>query len=108
MKPAKSLLLAFQWKKWSTTLIIVVALLLPVFSSSGQTNGYEKGQVKEKSIKGMVLVADNMTNWLSKANRTTGISKKINTQTYSKPVSYSCLIVYKVKNQSVSKAIKRS
>jgi len=113
MKSAKSLLFSFGWKRWSTFVLLVAAIILPVFTSLGQKNAdqptnYPKAQVKQSSFNGIILVADNMTTWLNKASAAPVVTKKVNARASVKPVSYTYLVVCKVKSLPVTKTIKRS
>ncbi|MDQ4139849.1 MAG: hypothetical protein M3142_04935 [Bacteroidota bacterium] len=113
MKPAKSLSYSFGLKRWNTFILLFAAIILPVFTSlgqniAGQAKNYPKAQVKQSSFNGIILVADNMTNWLNKANAGPVVSKKPNKQASIKSQPYSYILVCKVKSQPVTKAIKRS
>jgi len=81
----------FGKKTWAFIPAFILFLILPQFPSSGQTislrvNSYFKAQVKETAIRGTILVAENMTDWLSQTQAAPAVPKKTPAATSGKPI----------------------
>lgn len=60
-------------KRWVTFLLVLVLNMVCLSASEAQSisvqvNSYLKTQVKETTIRGAILVTENMTDWLSQAD----------------------------------------
>jgi len=110
MKPAISLFFAAGSKRWSIFfLLLVLHLSQPVASQaqnySVQVNNYLKTQVKETTIRGVILVAENMTDWLSQTNTAPVNLRKTDARNLTVPRANA--VVAKQKCPAVSKTVKR-
>ncbi|WP_146153614.1 hypothetical protein [Adhaeribacter arboris] len=73
-----------------------------------RATNYPNAPVKQNSFKGIILVADNMTNWLHKASANPVAFKRANVGASVQPVQNPYIMLCKAKAQPLAKVIKRS
>lgn len=113
MKPAISSFSSSGSKRWGIFfLLLVLHISGPAVSQaqiiSVQVNSYLKTQVKETTFRGVILVAENMTDWLSQTNAAPVNIRKTDTRNCGNTSSQQGnIVIAKLKCPAVSKTIKR-
>ena len=113
MKQAISPFFSAGSKRWGIFfLLLVLHFSSPVASKaqniSGQVNSYLKTQVKETTVRGIILVTENMTDWLSQTNAAPVNQRKTDVRDCGNAsIQRSYAVITKLKCPAVSKTVKR-
>ncbi|RDC65788.1 hypothetical protein [Adhaeribacter pallidiroseus] len=114
MKQATTPFFSTGSKRWGIFfLLLVLHISGPAASQaqsiSVQVNSYLKTQVKETTARGVLLVAENMTDWLSQTNAAPVSIRKTNTRNSGNTSSQQGgnTTIAKLKCPAVSKTVKR-
>ncbi len=100
-------------KRWGTFfLLLVLYISSPVASKaqniSVQVNSYLKTQVKETTVRGIILVTENMTDWLNQTNAAPVNQIKTDVRECGNPsIQRGNAVIAKLKCPAVSKTVKR-
>lgn len=113
MKQALSPFFSSGSKRWGTFFLLLVWHISGPAASkaqsiAGQVDSYLKKQVKETTVRGVILVAENMTDWLSQTQAAPVNSRKINTRyCENNAVKRKHAAIMKLKCAVVTKKVKR-